>query len=1248
MPKTAIGWEFFLVVSSGRTDTYFRRSAQMMRFMRMLSFLLFVACLSASATGTGQSVTLAGDKIPIKTVFTAIEKQTGYVVAYRPDLFSANITVSVSANRLPLPEFLELVFKGQPVQYDIQDKTIFLSRKSVVEDALQGKSNEMDNNRAILRIQVTDEENHPLVGATVTNKRTKHAEETKKDGWSTISASSGEVIEITYVGYTPYLFTVKDTIKTLHVRLKVHSELDEAVVYNGYQKIQQKFLTGSVTSLKMDSILQPGLSTVDKMLEGRVPGMMYMQNSGQAGAAPKLRIRGTNTYLGSREPLWVVDGIVRTNPFPLDPQRLNDPDFVNLLGNAISGINPFDIEQIDVLKDATAAALYGVRAANGVIVITTKRGKPGPPSLNYNVTTTFTRRPRYSDNAINMMNSRERVDVSREMIKRQLQLRGGGMEAYESAILAYYNNEMDFDTFKQQVGKAEIVNTDWLGNVMQDVLASSHTLSVSGGTRTASYRASLGYRSEPGVIKKEKNDLYTGSLNLQMNYRKFMVDFNVQINKERKNYTPAEIGVLNYAYGTSRTIPLRNEDGSLYYYSTINSDPGSTKFLAANKMNILNEMNNTGDVVQNNEYNASINLNYEIIKGLQFSSRLAYTAGNSSRETWFGENTDWALQLRSNAYNSVTKLFNPSTDPMPFGGELRSQSVNRNNYLVNARIHYSNFVDKRNFHQISVDLAADITSNKTNSFLSMARGYYPNRGRSFATIPITSYSQYANWVSTTGRPVITEELGKAIRPFLTSTYIFKNKWVFSGTVSQEFSNSFGSRSNEKFLPTWALSGRWNMHEDLLRNRAWIDDASLLISLGTRGNMLPGQTVHTIMTKGPLNTYYNEFSSNISYFPNPNLNWEKVQDYSTTLQFSLLRGRIRGSVGYFLSRTTNAFMAMKVSAVNGAVNNTYVVNAGTLENQGLELSLNFKVIDNLGAKGKKGFMWRLDPQLGQVFNRLLGQSVNSRNVLVDEATLTFNDYLNGAVPVNGKSVNTFYSYKFKGLNPQFGYPEFYGAEAENRIALRNLYATSTKNEMYSMVMEESGRREPVLQGGISNSFIYGNWSLVVNFSYSVGNKVRLLKIASGNYGTYRPTSQQNLRREFVNRWRYPGDEQFTNIPAIQGAGRLPIDQYAWWQMTDSKLSTPFAENYYQMYDFSDLRVVSGDYLKLQYVSLSYRFPEKFIKRWNCKGAIASLGGNNLFTIANKALRGQDPAQSGGSPNINLSIRPVYSFNVNISF
>ena len=198
---------------------------------------------------------------------------------------------------------------------------------------------------------------------------------------------------------------------------------------------------------------------------------------------------------------------------------------------------------------------------------------------------------------------------------------------------------------------------------------------------------------------------------------------------------------------------------------------------------------------------------------------------------------------------------------------------------------------------------------------------------------------------------------------------------------------------------------------------------------------------------------------------------------------------------------------------------------------------------------------------------------------------------------------------------------------------------TTEQVLKEVMVEAGRREPVIQGGISNYVAYGQWSLNVMLTYSLGNKIRLLKIVSGNYGTYRPSAQQNLRKEFVNRWRYPGDELKTTIPGLAPDGTVT----RWW---DASLN--FADDYYQMYDDADVRIVSGDYLKLQSASVNYTCTPEMCRALRLKAASLSLAGTNLFTWAHKDLRGQDPTQTGSSPNINLGLRPTYSFAMNISF
>ena len=186
--------------------------------------------------------------------------------------------------------------------------------------------------------------------------------------------------------------------------------------------------------------------------------MIFMQNSGQVGAAPKLRIRGSSTVLGSREPLWVLDGIILHDPVNVDPSQINDLDFVNLLGNAISGLNPDDIEQIDVLKDASATALYGTRAANGVIVITTKKGKVGPPSISYSFTGSLSRRPRYTDREVNVMNSKERVAFSRELVEKGNKFTAlNSWVGYEAAIYDFWNGKMNYNEFQKMVNRYETV-----------------------------------------------------------------------------------------------------------------------------------------------------------------------------------------------------------------------------------------------------------------------------------------------------------------------------------------------------------------------------------------------------------------------------------------------------------------------------------------------------------------------------------------------------------------------------------------------------------------------------------------------------------------------------------------------------------------------------------------------------------------------------------------------------------------------
>ena len=248
-------------------------------------------------------------------------------------------------------------------------------------------------------------------------------------------------------------------------------------------------------------------------------------------------------------------------------------------------------------------------------------------------------------------------------------------------------------------------------------------------------------------------------------------------------------------------------------------------------------------------------------------------------------------------------------------------------------------------------------------------------------------------------------------------------------------------------------------------------------------------------------------------------------------------------------------------------------------------------------------------------------------------------------IPGRPLDSFFSYKFKGLDPTDGRPTFYDVDIENKEKFDGM----DKDEVFQYVMDYSGCRVPTLQGSIANKLSYKRCILAFNLSYSLGSKIRLLKLypnVNGSYGTIAPQPHENARREFLKRWQKSGDEQYTNILGIlSGEAFRATTASNWW----SSYSYSFADNIWSMYDNSDVRVVSGNYLKLSTISFRYLFSDKWLKKLCLKAAYFELSGTNLFTISAKELKGQDPAtQSGSANSINMSLRPTYSCRINITF
>ncbi|MBQ8711458.1 MAG: SusC/RagA family TonB-linked outer membrane protein [Prevotella sp.] len=1144
-------------------------------------------------------------QVPLSDFFNAMRTQTGLNFIMKSS-GKNNQRVTVNAKDRPAMQVISEALQQVGCMCEVEDGYV------TVTDLPQ-----LTGNRGAVKMRhitgfVTDGEGNPLPGAVVRFKGSKVGGVSSEQGFYDFTVPDGPVtLVFTYVGMTDKEVTFSGTgdVKK-NVTLRSNTDIEEVVV-TGYNMVERRKLTSSVTTLKAEDIMRPGISSIDQMLEGQVPDMIFMQNSGEVGTVPRLRIRGTSTLIGNREPLWVLDGVVLQDPVNVSPEELNDPDYVNRIGNAIAGINPQDIERIDVLKDASATALYGAKAANGVIVVTTKRGHVGKPLISYNMTASLKLRPRYTDRKIDLMNSQERVAFSKYLLQNGYNFGNNtDLVGYENIMQQFFNGGIDYNEVMKQTRELETMNTDWFDELTKDALSTSHSVSLSGGSENARYYGSVSYTRDNDVIRGNKNERYTMAMNVDANLsRIFSTQFGITGNVNKRKYNQSSLNPLDYAYNTSRAIPVYGADGDYAYYQRYNGTYGG--YYA---FNMLNELDNSYNQQEGNSLQANFQLQATITDWLKARLITAYQVSATDQESWWGDNTFYAASLRRTEYGVPAVSGDESTSYMPFGGELTQNRYRDNNYMARLQLDFNKFVDANKFHNLSATLGFEASSDKYKGSSLTSRGYYADRGRQFSATTLDDYPYYKSWLESNAYPTITDNLTNLVSAYALVSYSYKDFFTLTANARMDGSNKFGDRSNEKLLPIWSVSGNYNLSEHSFLKRDWIDFVMLKASFGYQGNMLEGQSPQMIIKQLPMDALYNELLSEVSIYPNPNLRWEKTQSWNVGLTFSVLDRRLQFEGEYYYKKTKDAFLLKDISSVNGI--SQYYVNSGDITNQGYSLSVTAVPVRT------KDFSWTLATSYSKIFNELQTQPGQEQYEL--------SNFLNGSALIESKPVGTFYSYKFLGLSPKDGSPLFDDGE-EHAAELANM----TKYQFYTSILEESGSREPTMSGTINNTLRYKQWRMNAVLNYSFGSKVRLFKMFNGT--SYTPT--QNINKELVGHWSKPGDELTTNIP---NPTAMPTTH---WSLR-SGLPT-IASNAFDEYNYGNHRVVSGNYMKLATLSLTYEFKRDLLAKWGLTRLALNLTGTNLYTFCSSKLKGQTPQQSGFS-EIQLTDRPQYTFGLDIQF
>ena len=477
----------------------------------------FVVAISLSAqTLDNTRITVNMKDVTVKQFLDEVKRQTKIQFLYNADELKGLPRVTVNETNAPTRQVMNKVMQRIGCQCEESNGIVTitpLKRNAGGKNTISGV--------------VVDEKGDPMQFVTVRVKGTGNGTVTDAAGKFSVDLGNVEVavIEFSSLGFKSIERTYHPVKSQKMQRIVMHEDAEQLgeVVVTGYQVLDKRSLTSAVSSAKMEDLQRSDVSSLDQMLEGRIPDLLVSTNSAEVGVAPKIRIRGTSTLIGNREPLWVVDGIIIHDPVNVSPEELNDPDYVNRIGNAISGINPQDIDRIDVLKDAAATAIYGTKAANGVIVVTTKRGTEGKPEVSYNFSMNAKLRPHYSDRSVNVMSAKERIQFSRELYHDHYPYDGNmAPVGYEGLLSDLYNKKITYQEFVDAISKAETENTDWFKLLTQNSLSTQHSLSVSGGSKTSRYYASIGYNHDDDVIKANRNERYTYALNLDNTFSNWL------------------------------------------------------------------------------------------------------------------------------------------------------------------------------------------------------------------------------------------------------------------------------------------------------------------------------------------------------------------------------------------------------------------------------------------------------------------------------------------------------------------------------------------------------------------------------------------------------------------------------------------------------------------------------------------------------------------------------------------------------
>lgn len=1134
--------------------------------MKLTTLLLFVSMVQLSATTLAQQISLSMKKATITNVLYEIKLQSGYdYVIYTGTSLENARPITVNVKNVELKTALQQVFGGQDLQYSIEGKTIMVKKKDSLHSSVYSEPVEVEQRP--VRGNVLDDKGQPLAGATVYvldregRRRNKQTVTNSEGGFSLQGVEVGDILIFTYIGLKSQELKVTSLSSDLNVKMTTDAQTLDKVVVVAYGSQSRKSLVGSVASLDAGSIEKQQLTSVTQALQGTVSGVNVITSGGQPGTNPTIRIRGISSINADAGPLYVVDGV----PFN---------------GN-LNTITPDQIESMNVLKDASSSALYGSRGANGVILITTKRGK-----LNSNLQVSASAVTGISSPAVKLYEAEGAADYLRhfwearrntfQYVNKQSPEQAG-QNAASGIIdeLGYnpYNVAQPIDGNGNIVPGAELLwDTDWKSALLNErALRNDFSLGIQGGSDKSRYFVSMNYLNQKGAMRNSDFERISTRVNIDSKLKDWLtIGLNTAVTFSSSN-NPIQDGggignPIGWVYGVSSLYPIYRRDAKGAY------------ILDATGNQIFDYGNNGRDV----NGTRPVNANYNAV-GALFDDRHIDKNINIFTNGFVDIKLTDYLSFKTNlAYQNF--VFDGYDYSNPFGGFGKDigGSVTQNRNITTTLNFNNNFVFNKKIgkHTINANAIFEAYKYKFDPMGATGTDFLGDISVLNGAATPTSVSGYL------GEERLVSYLGRV-------GYNYGDKYFIESSFRRDGSTKFSSR--ERWGNFFSVGGSWIISEEnFLKDNGTVNLLKLRASYGELGN-------NSGFGLFPYRQGYITGISNLDHkgvllgnVTDPHLTWETTAITDIGLDFGFFKNRLQGSVGYFNKESIDLIYAKPLPGSTG--NQSLTTNIGSIRNYGFELDLNADII-----KSDK-ITWTVGINLSRITNEIT--ELTQKSVIRGNKRLEV-----------GRSIYDFYIQEWAGVDPQDGYGMWYrDILGENGVPTGERGTTKTFSEAGRYY---AGSALPKMTGGFNTGLQFRNFDFNTLFFFSLGGK-----IYDGSYqglsGGYKTIGSPNGVGITDERWQKPGD--ITNVPLYLTSSNQFNNQ-----------STRFLFN--------------NDFIRMRAITIGYTLPKSVLNGFFINDARFYLRGDNLFTWQNHKGIDPEQDLEGGTAGRSPQLKTIsFGFNL----